>query len=165
MTGSGYVKNVRGFTLLELLVVLAIAGLLMAAVPPLISAVIPGAELKGATRGLAVSLREARFDAISRGVPVDVVFVADPAAYTIANEQARSLPRNAMLRVSNLSSSTAREPAYPVAMTEPFRLRFFPDGSSSGANILLSRGKHSYSISIGWLMSRITISRDDGSDS
>ena len=153
----------RGFTLLELLVVLAIAGLLMAAVPPMISAVIPGAEVKGATRELAVALKQARFEAISHGVPVDVTFSADPARYAIADKPAESLPRNTELRARSLPSSDVRKPGYRKPMTEPFQLRFFPDGSSSGARIELRRGKHGYALSVDYLMSTVTI-RQGGVD-
>ena len=47
----------RGFTLLELLVVLALATLLIALVPPLISAALPGVELKSSARKVAASVR------------------------------------------------------------------------------------------------------------
>ena len=50
----------RGFTLLELLVVLLIVSLLVALVPPLFSGAVPGAKLKAAVRDLAVTLRLAR---------------------------------------------------------------------------------------------------------
>ncbi len=57
----------RGFTLVELLVVLAIAGLLLAVTPPLISAAMPGVELKAAARRTAGALRLAREVAIASG--------------------------------------------------------------------------------------------------
>jgi general secretion pathway protein H len=154
MTGRAEARLVRGFTLLELLVVLAIAGLLMAAVPPLISAVIPGTELKGATRQLAVSLRHARFSAISRGVPVEITFIgAEPARYVINDKEEQLLPRGATLRIRTHDNE--------VTGDDPFRLRFFPDGSSNGANILLRREQHNYTVSVDWLMGKIRISQDE----
>ena len=57
----------RGFTLVELLVVLAIAGLVLAVAPPLISSVMPGVELKAAARRTAGALRLAREIAIADG--------------------------------------------------------------------------------------------------
>ena len=164
MTRPQHVHTAGGFTLLELLVVLTIAGLLVAAVPPMISAVIPGAELKGATRELAVSLRDARFDAVSRGVPVNVRFMTDPTGYTIDDAAMQSLPRNATLSVVPLTTPGIQLQDNADPMSEAFRLRFHPDGSSSGARISLSRGNHNYSISVGWLMGRVTISQGDAGD-
>ena len=55
----------RGFTLLELIVVLAIAAIMMAVVPPVISSALPGAEIKSAARQLAAGLRFARNHALT----------------------------------------------------------------------------------------------------
>jgi len=154
MTRRAEAKLVRGFTLLELLVVLAIAGLLMAAIPPLVSAVIPGTELKGATRQLAVSLRGARFSSISRGVPVEITFIsAAPARYVVGEQAEKLLPRGATLHIKTLDNE--------VAGDGPFRLRFYPDGSSSGAIIRLHREQHNYTVSVDWLMARIRISQGE----
>ena len=46
--------NSGGFTLLELLVVLLIASLVVGLIPPLFSAAVPGAQLKG-RRGISPS--------------------------------------------------------------------------------------------------------------
>jgi len=154
MTGRAKAKFVRGFTLLELLVVLAIAGLLMAAVPPLISAVIPGTELKGATRQLAVSLRDARFSSISRGVPVAITFIGtEPARYLVDDKEQQLLPRGATLHIRTHDNE--------VVSDDTFRLRFYPDGSSNGANILLQRNQHNYTVSVDWLMGKIRISQGE----
>lgn len=163
MTAGRQPRALRGFTLLELLVVLAIAGLLIAAVPPLISAVIPGAELKGAVRELAVSLKRARFDAVSRGVPVDVTFSRDAARYAIGDEPPQALPRNAELHVGPLPTSGDHARHFRATMADDYRLRFFPDGSSSGASIVFRRDAHRYAVTVGWLMGRVTIDQDDAS--
>ena len=154
MTCRVQAKLVRGFTLLELLVVLAIAGLLMAAVPPMISAVIPGTEIKGATRQLAVSLRDARFSSISRGVPVDIMFIGtQPARYVVGGKKEQLLPRGATLHIKTHDNE--------VIGDDLFRLRFYPDGSSNGANILLQRDQHNYTVSVDWLMGKIRISQGE----
>jgi len=153
--------SVRGFTLLELLVVLTIAGLLLAAVPPMISAVIPGAEVKSATRELAVALRAARFAAVSRGVPIDIHFTADPPGYAVGDATVHALPGSTTLNVVTLSAPAVQWRDNAPTMDGEFRLRFRPDGSSSGARISLHRGKHHYTIGVGWLMGRITISPGD----
>ena len=76
--------HLSGFTLLELLVVLTIAGGLMALVPPMVSAVVPGTKFRVAALDLAASLRDARNLAITQSVPVDVRFDSEAATYRIA---------------------------------------------------------------------------------
>lgn len=55
----------HGFTLLELLVVLAIAALLLAIVPPMLGDVVDSIRVKSVARHLAAGLKTARNKAIS----------------------------------------------------------------------------------------------------
>jgi len=59
-----------GFTLLELMVVLAIAAIMMTVVPPLLSSALPGAQLKSAARQLAAGLRSGEFPTERFGAPL-----------------------------------------------------------------------------------------------
>jgi len=147
----------RGFTLLELLVVLALAGLLLAAVPPMISAVMPGTELKTATRDLSLSLRQARVHAISRGTAVEVRFTDSPARYAVGNQPFMVLPDDTQMHIGYPASSNDGTATYAKLANEPYKLNFFPDGSSSGAMLLLSRGSNQYTLNVGWLMGRVTV--------
>src|SRR5580704_14736597 len=61
-----------GFTLVEMLVVLAIIGLLFLALPVLLSAGRPGLEAKAAARALAHDLMAARQKAIFENIETDV---------------------------------------------------------------------------------------------
>src|SRR5689334_10103049 len=61
-----------GFTLLELLVVLAILGLTVALAVPVFHRVMPGLELKATARSVAAALREARGLAVSSNREVAV---------------------------------------------------------------------------------------------
>ncbi len=54
----------RGFTLFELLVVLAVIGLVIAAAPPLINRGMPSLEVRAAAREIAAGMRRARSQAI-----------------------------------------------------------------------------------------------------
>lgn len=66
--------NYRGFTLLELLVVMAIIAILTAMSVPAISGYLKGAKLKGGTRQVASALRQARTLAITKRKNYMVVF-------------------------------------------------------------------------------------------
>lgn len=149
----------RGFTLLELLVVLAIAGLLIAAVPPMVAAVIPGTELKTAARTLKIELRSARAEAIGSGHTVDVMFsTGDAAGYAIAGRSPQSLPQGISLRFESASVSNTSS-ALPAPAGQAARpLRFYPDGSSNGAVVSLRRGDNGYDLAIGWLLGDVTLS-------
>ena len=148
-----------GFTLLELLVVLAIASLLVAVVPPVISAVVPGVRLEGAARDLAVDLREARNRAVTFNSEIAVTFSFDPAMYRIEGEKERHTPEGTRLTVLGPDAGGTHANPKPGSSgdKDSFTLRFFPDGSSTGARIRISGSKAMYSIDVGWLMGRVVL--------
>ena len=67
----------HGFTLVELLIAMAIAGMLLAAAAPSGSAFLAAAELRGSSESLMRALGVARSEAIKRGTRVDVCPTTD----------------------------------------------------------------------------------------
>jgi general secretion pathway protein H len=127
---------IAGFTLLELLVVLAIAGLLASLVPSLMSAALPGTKLKIASRDLATVLRNSRSMAVSQGHKVEIRARDD-------------IDLEAFVAAPHTGS-------FP---SDRFRIRFHPDGSSSGAAITLRQGRLAYTVDVEWLMGNVALSR------
>ena len=150
VTGANSTPGSRGFTLLELLVVLAIASLLVAVVPPVVSAVVPGVRLEGAARELAVDLREARNRAVTFNSVIAVTFSFNPATYRIDGESERRTPEGTRLTVLGLDTGGSGD-------KNSYTLRFFPDGSSTGARIRISGSRAVYAIDVGWLMGRVVL--------
>jgi general secretion pathway protein H len=140
-TGSAP-SDQRGFTLTELLVVLAIIGLLTMAVPVLLQAALPGTRSLAATRALAEDLRAARSDAIAGGRTTAIGFdaakqtyVRDAVTHRIPNAVPFALPRSA--------------PAETIA--------FYPDGSSSGGSVIVGEGALRHRVAIDWLTGRVSV--------
>ena len=149
-----------GFTLLELLVVLIIAGLLAALVPPLYAKAVPGARLKTTARDFAIALREARSSAISRGSHVDLRLLTEPPSYTFGNASDNRLPHDVI--VTAYDYHTAAHASLADINTlgdDAVVIRFFPDGSSNGAVIRLANGDTAYRVDVSWLMGDIRVSR------
>lgn len=157
---ASFDRAARGFTVLELLVVLAIAALLVALVPPLVSAVVPGARLKVAARELAVDLRDARHRAIARNAVVGVTFRFDPPTYHVDGAPERRAPAGVSFVVAGEESAqiSAVEAGRLGAAREAYTLRFFPDGSSTGATIRVVGAEGGYTVDVGWLMGRVRYS-------
>ena len=140
----------RGFTLIEIIVVMVIGVMLIALVPPLFSSGVSGAEFKSAARRLAAGLRQARSEAIAYQRPTALTLDLEQRQFGITGGKGvQHLPEQ--LGIELFTSRTE--------LTDGKRgaIRFYPDGSSSGGRITLTRGKSTYEVDVSWLTGRVTI--------
>lgn len=139
----------RGFTLVELIVVMAIAALVMTAVPGLFSAAFPGIEMKSAARRTAAMVRLARDSAIRRAEEQVLRVDLEEHRLSLAGYRPLSLPKGVDLGLEAASREMADD--------RHGAIRFFPDGSSTGGRILLTRRGHGYQIGVTWLTGRVEL--------
>ena len=155
--------KLSGFTLLELLVVLAIASVLATLVRPMFGAALPGTQLKADTRALLADLRARRSSAIGNGQQATLVFCAKSGHYLGGKEQLTQLARGTEMAISGAAESAPGEnsPCEPALDDIEYRVSFYPDGSSNGARIVLHRPNAAYAIDIDWLTGQTAISEAD----
>jgi general secretion pathway protein H len=144
----------RGFTLIELIVVLVMMGLLFSMTPPLLHKAFPSLKLKAATRDLAQEIRYVQQSAIMSGSESLMRFELQINQYQsdLVNQgEVRQLPDGIRF------TADQREEHRKILV-----LRFYPDGSSSGGLIRLGNETQSFVITVDWLTSRVQIldSRD-----
>jgi general secretion pathway protein H len=140
----------HGFTLVELLVVLAIGALLLTVTPPLITAAMPGLELKAAARRTAGSLRLAREIAIAAGRDAAWVVDVESNRYQIdGDHRSGRLPGGLDIELIAAEDEMRSDTVGAI--------RFFPDGSSTGGRVILKRGDGGYQVGVNWLTGRILI--------
>ena len=149
-TGGNQFRSGRGFTLLEIMVVLIIVGLMVALVPPLFSGAVSGTKVKGSARDLVVALRETRSKAIIHNNEQLVHLDLETPRYRIGNGKIQPLPDNVVIAVETITGTEVDPRAQHT-------LRFFPDGSSSGELLTLSGGGRVYHLQLNWLTGGITI--------
>ncbi|HEY4943386.1 MAG TPA: GspH/FimT family pseudopilin [Rhizomicrobium sp.] len=132
-----------GFTLTELLVVLAIIGLLVAAVPVLLQSAMPGARALAAARGLAQDLRAARGRAVASGWGTAIRFDPERQIYLLEpGDRSRTLP-NAI--------------RFSLPPAKDRQIGFYPDGSSNGGTVFVGDGALRHRVSIDWLTGRVAV--------
>jgi general secretion pathway protein H len=120
----------RGFTLLELLVVLGIAGMLLALAPIAFQRLKESSDYRDTIRTVAADLAAARHAAASTGR--GVAFSVDLArrSYGVEGKATRELPAGVQVRATVADVEVENDVA---------RIRFYPGGSSTGGTIEIVR--------------------------
>jgi general secretion pathway protein H len=131
-----------GFTMLEMLVALAIIGMAGAFAAQLLRPQSPRLRLEAATRAVCATLRAARSRAIAANAPAVVAFDLTNNSYSSSVGGPGLLPKGMSLRL---------KVAHDEALGEKAEIRFFPDGGASGGDIDLEIGGRRAGISVNWL--------------
>ncbi|MGL6044043.1 MAG: pilus assembly FimT family protein [Sandaracinobacteroides sp.] len=119
-TGSAAPARAQGFTLIEMLVVLAISALVAGLLFPSVERMTARAELLAARSLVAAELSQARSDALRFDRRVQVSVARDGGS--LAHGDAVAIPMPAEIRIEGV----------------PAILGFYPDGSASGGRITLT---------------------------
>ena len=138
----------RGFTLVEMLVVLMLASLMLLLVPPLFSGSVARVSLGSQAEKMQVSLRRARSQAIASARAVPWILDVNEHVYQIGTEgKTYELDDNI-----EIAFTTARS---EIQEDGKAAIRFYPDGGATGGEIKLQREQLTKTISIDWLTGRI----------
>jgi general secretion pathway protein H len=144
----------RGFTLVELLVALAIVGLLLALAVPSGLRFYETMEKRQAVREVLTLLATAREQAITSGEVRDVYIWPDTRRLALG-ATSRQLPAGLRLTVRG-----ARE----LNQERAGVIRFYPEGDTSGGGVDIETGRgRGVSIDVDWLMGRISQESFDAS--
>ena len=149
MSPAGEVRDPSGFTLIELMVVLAVLALALALAMPTLGRLMPGLELQTEARDVASALREARAQAIGQNAEVAVVVNAERRAVLIGDRRVVQLTSRAEI-LPAANRADAGGSAGP-------QIRFFPDGSSSGGQVTLLLDERKRHVLVDWLTGAISV--------
>jgi len=133
VTGKRKMQHHRaseGFTLIEMLVVLAIVGLTSALAYPELDRMMGSLRLKHTRADIIGALAAARAEALSTGIPVAMKIGSSGTDYILGNA-----PPQAIDQGLNLTG-------------DPKQIRFFPDGSTSGGTLRIASSLRSATIFI-----------------
>src|SRR6266849_3183970 len=131
-----------GFTLIEILVVLAILGFALALVVGYGSPVSRSLDLRGSAAVLASGLRLTRSEAIVRNQAV--TFDLDLAGHRFrpGSGKMRQLPPRLAIELLTIAGERRKGDSGDI--------RFNPDGSSTGGRISIADGGHKMMIGVDW---------------
>ena len=129
-----------GFTLLELIVVLALVSLILGLSAFFFVGNLPSARLDTLGREMAASLRQARSLAKSSGEKKVFFADLDGGRFGIEGIGDRGLPEGVSLRIIDPDSVEFSSGSY--------RIVFQPDGRGGGETIILTRGRQTLQVSV-----------------
>lgn len=139
-----------GFTLLELIVALAIAALIFAVVIPVGLHRNSHVILQESARQVAAALRMTRSRAVVDNRAARFIVDTDHALYRGADAKAPSkLPPGMRIALVTVAEETEGSGLGAI--------RFYPDGSSSGGSVALSLGNDRVDVAVDWLTGGIAL--------
>ena len=140
----------NGFTLLEILLVLAISSVLLVFVAPDLYRSVKGMTLPRATQELATALRHSQSQAVNASVSTSLSLNVKQRSYQLSDShKIYRLPEE--LDLTLLTGSGF------VRSSSTGAIVFYPDGSSSGGRISLQHGEREQQININWLTGEVDI--------
>lgn len=143
-------RHQAGFTLLEVIVVLAMGAIIYAVILSAPFGKASAGELKAAARSIASGLRTAQSTAMAtRRDALLTVDMQTREYITTGERDTRKIPSNV-----DVNLVTAQE---EVLSEHRGSIRFYPDGSSTGGRITVSSGERKYLVDVDWLTGRVAI--------
>ena len=140
----------RGFTLVELIVVLGIVAMIMLLALPRLGDLAPGQELRATAEELRADLRRVRNAALVESRETVLLIDVDSGTWRSAVGNIRgALPEDMALAITVARQEQTGEGVGGI--------RFHPDGTSTGAKLTLSRGERALLISIDWFDGHVAI--------
>jgi general secretion pathway protein H len=139
----------RGFTLIEVLVVIGVLALVTALVLPLLSGTQAKADVEASARDLAAALRTTRSAAMTHGRSEALILDTANGAFRAGSSAERHVARGV-----NLVLVTATQEQIDQQTGD---IRFFADGSSTGGGIRLAKGNARDQVLVDWLTGRVSI--------
>jgi general secretion pathway protein H len=166
-------KN-RGFSLMELMIVLVIIGLGLMLVAPSLSRLSKTMELQGAAKKVSAILRYSRSEAVNQGRSYQVLFDMESRKVKVAivdvapkqgetdkkeekstdiKEKIYDLPAGVHIKEIKLTGSPSPPSDFPA-------IQFYPNGGSNGGSILIdSQDRKGYRIQVHFLTGMVEIEK------
>lgn len=140
--------DARAFTLIEILVTMALLALALTVVTPQLSGTIAATQVKSSARDLVSALRHARQRAVSSGRQTIVDFNLASMRYSFG-EHERKFPDRTEVKMITAQSEQRRHLHGAI--------RFFPDGSSTGGRVTLQGASLTLHVNVEWLTGDVRI--------
>jgi general secretion pathway protein H len=131
---------------MELLVVLAVLGLVMALAVPSLGRSLPGFALRSDVRTVASALKEARAAAIGQNRETTLILDVEQRTLRLGERALVKLDPRVGISIEGANGASAAG-----------GISFFPDGTSTGGDVTLALGERKQHVVVDWLTGAITV--------
>lgn len=146
-------RHASGFTLLEVLAVIGLIALVIGITSISVSQGLGGAKVRSAGRDLVAALRYTRGQAIVTQSEQVLELDVEKRMYTAPKRKPVELPGDLELRLL-----TARQ---ELTSETSGKIRFYPDGSSTGGNVKLVSGRRAWDVEVAWLTGEVVLRKGE----
>lgn len=133
--------------MIEVVVVVTLIAIVASTAAYVLSGGVTNARVRAASKDMVAALRYTRTQAIVSREPQFLTLDVERRAYRAADKDWVELPKE-----MELSMVTA---AQEVVEDGVARIRFFPDGASTGGHVELIRGQSVWRIDVSWLTGEV----------
>jgi len=139
----------RGFTLIELMVALAIAAMLLAVAPVALGRAYEAMQYRATVRSMLADMKSARLEAVRSGRPSTFTVDLETRRFGVGEQLGSQLPEALEVRV--VVAQTEIRPHGRGA------IRFYPEGGATGGSVELVRPSGAgVRLRVDWLLGRVT---------
>src|SRR5436190_13557023 len=142
-------SRAQGFTLIEIVVALALVAVVLGFVAMASSGGLKRAALSHAGQDLVAALRYTRGQAIVTGAEQRLELDVEKQTYHAPKRAEVELPRGLKLALLTAAQERISETSGAI--------RFFPDGSSTGGRVRLTAGERQWDVEVGWLTGEVRL--------
>ena len=135
---KSHTPECRGWTLLELMVVVAIMGVLVKISLPTVQNTILAYRLSAAASSVAAAIQGTRYQAVMVGCPYTIAFNANSTTYQVQTEAISGTPPACAGSFSNVGSAIPWATDGGVSLTPSTTLQFSPNGTVTATTGTLS---------------------------
>ena len=139
----------RGFTLIELIAVVALIALATAIVLSTTTGGIESARIRAASKELVAALRYTRTQAITKRESQALTIDVEQRSSTAPGRKTIELPRQLELKLLTAAQEQVDDGVG--------RIRVFPDGASTGGHVELIYGDARWRIDVNWLTGEVLL--------
>jgi general secretion pathway protein H len=139
----------HGFSLLELMAVLVLVAIAVTIASVSISNSLGSAKVQAASRDLVAALRYTRGQAIVKGEQKTLDVDLEAMSYTAPDKAAVKFPDKIEVKLLTAQNELIHEKAG--------RIRFYPDGSSTGGHVSIIAGTREWRVNVGWLTGEVDL--------